>query len=77
VILPQTALDGAEAYAESLRKLIEGAGIVFEGKRINVTASLGVAALQPGRTDGQHILVAADEALYTAKHEGRNRVVTA
>lgn len=77
VILPQTAQKGAQAFAESLRQQIEAAGIAFDGKRIGVTASFGVAALRPGRTDGQQILSAADEALYIAKREGRNRVVAA
>lgn len=42
---------------------------------VNVTVSIGVAALGPGQADGRTLLAAADRQLYRAKREGRNRVL--
>jgi len=77
VVLPQTAIEGAHAYAELLRKQIETLKISYEGKAIPVTASLGVAAFQSDQADVSRIFAAADAALYSAKHGGRNRVALA
>ncbi|NIF45249.1 GGDEF domain-containing protein [Burkholderia sp. Tr-862] len=78
VLLPQAALDTAKAIGERICAAIAGAP--FEagiGKQIAVTVSVG--ACEFGR-DGETIdaiLRKADERLYRAKHQGRNRVVTA
>ena len=48
----------------------------FEGREYNVTFSCGIAALE-GAADPAALYKAADQALYQAKHEGRNRVVLA
>jgi diguanylate cyclase (GGDEF)-like protein len=77
VVLPHTTAEGAQAFADSLRKQIEAAAIAIEGRIIKVTASMGVAALQAERAEARRILAAADEALYAAKRDGRNRVVLA
>jgi diguanylate cyclase (GGDEF)-like protein len=76
ILLPQTSLEGAHVIAERLRSTV--ANNSFHGlQRLTVvTVSIGVA--QSGR-DGdtiEAILRAADQRLYHAKHEGRNRVVT-
>lgn len=77
ILLPQTSLEGAHVIAERLRGSV--ANNSFHGvQRSNVvTVSIGVS--QSGR-DGdtiEAILRTADQRLYHAKHEGRNRVVTA
>ncbi len=80
LVLPMTNLHSAEELAERLRKRIEGILIeeVSEPRySIGVTISLGVASLTPDRQDPAEIVRVADEALYRAKHEGRNRVCTA
>lgn len=77
VILPQTTAEGAHALAESLRKQIEKSVVSVDGKTIAVTASIGVAEMQTNCKGAQQILIAADEALYGAKHAGRNRTVLA
>lgn len=64
-------LDGAYYHAEKLRKIIENSE--FE-KVKNISASFGVAHPTPDTTLAQ-LLRWADEALYTAKAEGRNRTV--
>jgi diguanylate cyclase (GGDEF)-like protein len=69
IILPGTNLNGAYLHAEKLRKVIENC----EFENINkITASFGVAQPTPDMTLAQ-LLQHADEALYTAKEEGRNR----
>lgn len=74
LILTHCGLADAATHAERIRTRIEGmrpCGIV-------VTASLGVAARPAGETVAfERLLRAADEAVYEAKENGRNRVVTA
>jgi diguanylate cyclase (GGDEF)-like protein len=76
VILPQTDIAGAEQLAERMREAIEA----LEVKRLDgqgvlkMTASFGVAALPATATDKRFLISSADEALYRAKHGGKNRV---
>ncbi|MEZ4248542.1 MAG: diguanylate cyclase [Polyangiales bacterium] len=70
-------LEGGRRFGERLRAWVEGNAFLHEGKRMPVTASIGVAALpQCDVTDPDVFVQCADEALYAAKHGGRNRVVT-
>ena len=78
IILPETDSVGAQKIAQRLREQVEG--YAFPGKEImpggTLTISIGVATHAPaGSRDA--LLQAADTALYTAKHEGRNRVCVA
>ena len=76
LILPEGGLEQCAARAEDIRKGIETEVAVFhEGKRLNVTASLGVAAFPLHGGDVDTLLAGADAALYVAKEGGRNRVV--
>ena len=81
VIAPQTLIAGAAELAERLRQDIEAHPFTFsEGNRlrqINVTISIGVAALGNGIDNSDKLVHAADESLYRAKQGGRNRVVCA
>lgn len=71
LVCPGTDLAQAEAMAESLRKKLAGEE-VHAG--IHVTASFGVATLTDGNLD--ELFKRADDALYEAKHQGRNKVVS-
>ena len=82
--LPETPLEDARERAEHLREAIAHITIQYMGKSLGpVTISAGVAALSehlplPGHGLSQNELVrAADKALYLAKEQGRDRVVTA
>jgi diguanylate cyclase (GGDEF)-like protein len=60
--------------AEKLRGLVETNDFVFEGVRIPVTISLGVAVLTPDMAEPVDLVGAADARLYEAKRDGRNCV---
>ncbi len=75
VVMPDTPQEDAMAAAERLRTRIAETPIaVVGGRLIVVTASLGVAASVRGDTSSM-LLKRCDQALYGAKHEGRNRVM--
>jgi diguanylate cyclase (GGDEF)-like protein len=75
MIFPQTALAGAAVAAERLREAVRCTVVkTRDGAPLPcVTVSIGLAELQPGQ-DVASLLQLADEALYRAKHNGRNRV---
>jgi diguanylate cyclase (GGDEF)-like protein len=83
LILPDTDLSAAVSVAERVRDLIREIPFEARGKRVAVTASLGVAELHGllGKVSGvltpSRLLVAADRALYEAKSAGRDCVRTA
>ncbi len=78
VIMPETDIDTAVVLAEGIRQAIADVDLVADGQALpRVTASMGVATI-PGSVDTLDELVAsADQALYLAKSQGRNRVVGA
>jgi diguanylate cyclase (GGDEF)-like protein len=69
---------GALQFAERVRGLVERANVMWEGRRVPVTISVGVAHNQvaPAVARGEELTAAADAALYRAKRAGRNRVVS-
>ncbi len=73
-LLPEVQEEGASEFARTLRELIEATPFYFEGTRIPVTISLGVAFWNPSLRTAEDILKVADENLYRAKRAGRNRV---
>ncbi len=67
-------IDAAFNYAEKIRKQLEQNSFSYEGVKITITVSIGAATLRPGETVPDLMVLRADEALYRAKTEGRNRV---
>jgi diguanylate cyclase (GGDEF)-like protein len=78
IIFSDTALDEAAVAADRVRRAVEAKSFAMpDGRELpRVTISMGVAQLEPGQ-DVPGLLKAADAAMYQAKHQGRNRVVTA
>jgi diguanylate cyclase (GGDEF)-like protein len=79
VLLPGTDAAGARLLAERIREAVERRGIPHSGGGLGrvVTLSAGVGALVPSHRypSAQSLVDLADEALYSAKKRGRNRVV--
>jgi diguanylate cyclase (GGDEF)-like protein len=71
-VLPSTAAEAAIA-AERVREALAAASIVRNGRRITATVSIGVASGSPA-TAIDLLITRADDALYRAKGNGRNRV---
>jgi len=63
----------AIVLAERLRKSVESREIVYEGNRIPVTMSLGIAVRPQDGEELDELIASADERLYIAKQNGRNR----
>ena len=74
VILPEVNREGAIILAGKLRELVQETHFRFEGTRIPVTVSLGVAEWTPNIREAEQLVKIADEKLYEAKRTGRNRV---
>ena len=74
--LPDTSLQHARDTAQRICKALADSTVKYEGQRIPVTVSIGVAALKRGESIEQW-LSRADKALYEAKRLGRNRCVAA
>jgi two-component system, cell cycle response regulator len=81
IVLPQTALSAAIVVAEKIRAIIGSSLFLTSAGETRVTASFGVAATGPQgpdlnlKVDG--LIKVADQCLYRAKQEGRNRSVGA
>jgi two-component system cell cycle response regulator len=77
VVLPETDMAVATMVAERLRRRIasEPFGIQDGSRDLDVTISIGIAALDGASDNAATILKRADTALYRAKRDGRNRVV--
>jgi diguanylate cyclase (GGDEF)-like protein len=74
ILLPETAAEGALEVAERLREAVEGAEVAREeGVPLRVTVSIGVSTAS-GDANLDTLMSQADDALYDAKHRGRNRV---
>ena len=74
-VLPSTPLAGGVVFAEQLRSIIEERPCVFDNSEIPYTISLGVATISGEKLDGVSLVKRADDNLYAAKRNGRNRVV--
>lgn len=77
VMLVEVQPDTALRIAELIRQTFETTAFqVGQGRSLQVTASIGVA-LYDGHPDPQYLIKQADDAMYLAKQQGRNRVVLA
>jgi diguanylate cyclase (GGDEF)-like protein len=78
LLLPDSDATAAEALSERLRAAIAAAPVESGAGPLAITASFGVAVLDPARPVGvKELLKRADEAMYRAKREGRDRVALA
>ncbi len=75
LILPQTGVEGAVTVAERMRRAVAEHAFPLEEPG-GITVSSGVAVFPADAEDGQTLIRAADRALYVAKRQGRNLVLT-
>ena len=77
VMLPQTGQRKALAAAEGARHAIEKLEIIHNNQSFRITISIGISTTIPNHElSPDHLLEAADAALYQAKHSGRNRTAS-
>jgi len=80
LVLPETTLQNAQRLAERLRAHIAGKSFAWQAETIQITASFGVVGFSAGQLpkslQAEALLNRADENLYRAKQQGRNRVVS-
>jgi diguanylate cyclase (GGDEF)-like protein len=76
LLLPNTAIDGAEILAQKIRETVQNRSVkVEDDKELNFTISLGVSLVNvQNETNIEVSLKKADDALYKAKESGRNKV---
>ena len=78
VILPNTDYEGALTVAERIRETIAAFPIPNGDTVLKITISLGINSVKPNKMNNTaQLLKRADEALYAAKQQGRNRTVMA
>ncbi len=75
MMLVDCDIDKATDIAARLCREVEESDIVFDGNTINITISIGISPLLDNDTKVEQSLVRADQALYEAKENGRNRFV--
>ncbi|MFP3569016.1 diguanylate cyclase [Paraburkholderia sp. SIMBA_030] len=75
VRLPATTLAEAATVGERIRSAIASEKVSYAGQLIAVTASIGAAQVRVGATNHEALVHEADEALYDAKSNGRNRLI--
>lgn len=78
IVMPETDLTLANKVAERIRRLMAATGFPIRAgtEALDITVSVGVASYRGESDTPDEILKRSDEALYAAKREGRNRVVT-
>ena len=74
VILPETNKVNTIIKAERIRKKIQDMSLIFDGKKIQVSASGGIATFPQDATEANKLIQCADQALYRAKAEGKNQI---
>lgn len=77
VLLPDEDPDSGLAQASAICQLIAGQPVQVGNINIKVSCSIGLTEFKPQRDTFEGALKQADEALYQAKADGRNRVITA
>ena len=75
VLLPEVEVAGARVAAEKVRRLVEGARFLVDGKEFGCTVSAGVVTFDARVTSPGMLYEMADKNLTAAKTGGRNRIV--
>ena len=76
LVMPELAMAEVEQICENVRRMVDEERFAFDDGDGRVTVSIGYASME-GRSSREELVHAADQALYTAKHAGRNRIAGA
>ena len=76
IAMPETSIDDALVAADRVRALIAGTPVYVDGEALQITTSVGVAEVESGE-NLRDVFKRADDALYKAKQEGRNKAFAA
>jgi diguanylate cyclase (GGDEF)-like protein len=77
ILMPEASADQALARAEQIREAVADATISYMRRELGpVSISIGLNQLRPGMESAETLMAGADRALYAAKAQGRNRVVS-
>lgn len=74
IVLPEIDRENAVVFAEKIRRLVERSSFEFDGAKVDVTISIGIANLTADVVDPLKLIQLADRMLYEAKTAGRNQV---
>lgn len=77
LLMPDTNIEAAMNVTERIRAAVEAGGVEWNGQRLSITLSGGVACFPSDGTNVNTLVAAADAALYAAKRAGRNRILPA
>ncbi|MEF3280300.1 MAG: sensor domain-containing diguanylate cyclase [Elusimicrobiota bacterium] len=75
IILPQTPKNQAVEISKIIQKKIKLEVFEFENKKFSITVSMGIAEFPKEATSKSQLIRVADERLYRAKREGRDRII--
>ena len=76
LLLPETSIEEAEIVVERIRKIVCQSFIQVDEKKFNLSASIGLATLEHRNNTLDEVMARADTALYMAKDEGKNCIVS-
>lgn len=76
ILVPETGPEGARIFAERIRvRIAQHDFAEGHGEPLRITVSVGITSLEPGESgEPEAVIARADDALYRAKRQGRNRV---
>ncbi len=78
ILVPQTSLSEVQSLAQRIKQEVNNTGIVLKnGSVVTFSISIGIAQIKKTQDHNiQDIIQRADQALYTAKQQGRNQIIT-
>ena len=74
ILLPGVSTERAQSVADRLRHKVSELQFKRGDKQVSITVSIGIAVSHEVLYDWEHLYSQADQALYSAKREGRNLV---
>jgi len=76
VILPETPIQGSLEVAEKIRRTVEATEFMHKEEKVSITVSVGASQVNENDAEPAIVFVRADEAMYVAKKNGRNRIAS-